>query len=156
MGNFNAQLKWAQEQPERDRAEAQRRADLDKLYPPMARPCGTPGAVYTITVKGRDLGCVVHLPFSIERALPADAKKRMKQALHDALLPIVEQFYRDVWEQTIAGKKLADDPEPMPARWELLFAKWIRRCLNRGEVPIVDGRKIWHESGLPNAYRADR
>jgi hypothetical protein len=131
----------------------QRIAEKDALFPRLERPCGTPGAVYTITVEGNDLGCTVHLPFGIEDAIPASAKVEMKAALHDALLPIVERFYRRVWTETIAGKKLSDDPKPMPKRWELLFAKWLERCFQRGEMPTVEGRIISNEYCLPEAYK---
>ena len=119
----------------------------------MERPCGTPGAVYTVYVEGRDLGCVAHLPFDIESALPAEAAEEMKQALHDALLPIVETFYRKVWDQTIAGKHIDGDTEPMPKRWEMLFTKWLHRCLNRGEWPEFLGRRIMNEYQIPDACR---
>jgi hypothetical protein len=153
MGNWS---------PEKDRRRrearegvCQRRREINERLPKLERPCGTPGAVYTVTVQGNVLGCTAELPFDIEAAIPASAKESMKKALHDAMLPIVEQFYRDVWTKTIAGKTLADDPEPMPERWELLFSKWLRRCLERGERPVVEGRTIFSVYSLPQAYRPE-
>lgn len=153
MGNFNAQRRFAAEQPARDAADAERRRLLDERFPPMQRPCGTPGAVYTVVVEGNDLGCTAHLPFDIASALPAEAAEEMKQALHDALLPIVETFYRKVWDQSIAGKLIADDPEPMPDHWEQLFSKWLYRCVNRGEMPTFEGRTIWSAHSIPDVCR---
>jgi hypothetical protein len=128
-------------------------AEIDARFPKIERPCGTPGAIYTVVVEGNTLGCTAELPFDIEKSLPADAKEKMKAALHDATLPIVEQFYRNVWQKTIAGKILADDPDPMPARWELLFSAWLLRCLQRGEAPTMDGHVIYSKHSLPEAYR---
>lgn len=128
-------------------------ARINRLAPPIERPCGTPGAVYSITVKGHDLKCAVHLPFDIASAVPKEAHEDMKKALHDAVLPIVEKFYRDVWDTTIAGKRLGDDPERMPPRWEWLFTKWLKRCFERGQWPMVEGRMRHSQFDLPLKYK---
>jgi hypothetical protein len=133
---------------------AQRQAQIDADLPPIERPCGTPGAVYSITVKGCDLKCAVHLPFNIAAAVPKAAHEDMKKALHDAVLPIVEKFYRDVWDKTIAGKYLGDDPVRMPKRWEGLFTKYIKRCFQRGERALIEGRwRDGHYDQLPLHYK---
>lgn len=124
--------------------------EKDMRFPPMERPCGTPGAVYTITVEGNDLGCTAHLPFDIATALPAEAAEKMKQALHDAVLPIVEAFYRRVWDQTIAGRIIDGDDKPMPETWEGLFFKWLDRCVDRGEMPVFNGVTIWNRHSVWN------
>ncbi len=126
--------------------------EKDRNFPRMDRPCGTPGAVYSIFMDDGRLGCVVDLPFDVEDAIPAEAVDTMKKALHDAMLPVIEQFYRDVWDGTIAGKIIDGDSEPMPKRWELLFTKWIKRCFDRDEHPMLDGREIWNIYQLPERY----
>ena len=136
--------------------EYQRKKDAE--FPLMDRPCGTPGAVYSVMVEGNTLALGVTLPFNIEQSLPPEARERLKAAMHDAVLPIVEQFYRDVWLHTIAGKVI-DDTGPMPSKWGLLFKKWIRRCWQRGEIdPRLPGRGSWKAQNwyqLPEEYQWD-
>lgn len=146
---------WKQIYRERDanKREAAERARIDEVAPPIERPCGTPGAVYSISVEGRDLKCDIRLPFNIAAATPREAHDDMKRALHDAILPIIEKFYRDVWDQTIAGKRLGNDPGKMPAHWELLFTKWLKRCFERGEWPMIEGRQRHSQFDLPTKYK---
>jgi hypothetical protein len=133
-------------------ALAVRMQEINERFPPIPRPCGTPGAVYSIIIDGKELGCVVTLPFNIADAIPASAKEDMKRELHDAILPIVERFYRRVWDKTIAGKTLGDDKEPMPKRWGLLFTKWMERSFERGDTPVIENRIHFSAQSLPREY----
>jgi hypothetical protein len=156
VGNWNAQLAWAQlawaqEAPERNRRTAAAAAEKDRTFPPMERPCGTPGAIYSIVVDGNTLAVGVTLPFSIETSLPAEAKETLKKDLHDAILPMVERFYRDVWPDRIAGK-IIDDTGRMPKRWEQLFTAWIKRKLWRKEWFVLDGKTMSNRHQVPYEY----
>lgn len=150
MGNYKPMT--AQE---RQRGEALLRAKevRKQTFPAIERPCGTPGAVYTIIVDGDQLCISVKLPFQIETAIPAEAKEAMKKSLHDGILPVIERFYRDVWDGTLAGEIIDGDREPMPKRWELLFTNWIRRCFRRGEGAQIDGRYRFSYYELPASYQ---
>lgn len=148
MGNWS---------PERARQNAQMRADMerhnaekDRMYPPLERPCGTPGAVYTIVAEGSELSCSVRLPFAVEEAVPAEALETLKKAVHDTMLPLVEQFYRDVWPDTLAGRCIDGDDDPLPPTWTGLFFKWLDRCVARGEQPTFEGRIIWSKQSVFN------
>jgi hypothetical protein len=151
MGNYSI----AQSARQREAVTRSERfiAERDAKFPAIERPCGTPGAVYTIVVEGDDLGVLVRLPFNIEQSLPADAQQKLKAEIHDAILPVIETFYRRVWDKTIAGKKIGDDPDPMPKRWELLFTKWLKRCFERGTSLHLEGREISNRHMLPERYR---
>lgn len=146
--------KASQHRATSDHISSLNQAALNDRLPAIERPCGTPGAVYSITVRGCNLKCAVRLPFNIASAVPEAAHEDMKKAMHDAVLPIIEKFYRDVWDETIAGKRLGDDPDKMPKHWKWLFTKYIRRCFQRGERALIDGR--WREERydrLPPHYR---
>lgn len=159
MGNWPVSAQRLQERREADSREVHRIKERDRMYPPIERPCGTPGAVYSIVVEGCDLGISVRLPFDIPSSLPAEAQIEMKKALHDAVLPVVERFYRAVWVETLAGKTI-DDSGPLPKRWGLLFEKWIRRCWQRGSAPEGIGNiPGWGASNfhmLADEYRWER
>ena len=83
------------------------------LSRPVFPTCRTPGAVYQTDVLPR---CIVHtvmLPQSIQLS---DAKERaLAKALHDAVLPVMEQFYRDNWNKFFAERII--DGDRMPKRW---------------------------------------
>jgi hypothetical protein len=151
MGNWSPQL--AAERQRQSAAQHEWMAERDRLLPPMDRPCGTPGAVYTIVADGRELSCSVELPFDVNAAIPASALEDLKRALHDTMLPLVETFYRGVWDETLAGKLIDGDDKPLPWSWEGLFFRWLDRCVARGEMPTFDGRKIWNEHGVNNLKR---
>jgi len=153
VGNYNARLQYLREQPERDRRAAEAQRQKDKDFPPLERPCGTPGAIYSLTVEGNTLACGVTLPFSIEASLPAEAREELKKRIHDAMLPAVERFYRDVWDKTIAGKVI-DDTGVMPKRWEQLFTKWISRKLWRKEWFVLEGKTISSKYAVPYQYNS--
>lgn len=126
------------------------RREKDSLFPPLERPCGTPGAVYTVVAERRELACSVTLPFTVEEAVPAEALETLKQALHDTMLPLVERFYQDVWANTLAGRCIDGDAEPLPPTWSGLFFKWLDRCVARGEQPSFQGRTIWSAQSVYN------
>src|SRR6202007_1904503 len=107
---------------------------LDKKLPFIEKPCGTPGAVYTIVAKGNEIGCLVELPFQIEDALPPSAVEVLKKQLHDAMLPLVEAYYKTVWDSVLSGKVIGDDPEPLPYFYHQLFHQYEKRQAERNDA----------------------
>jgi hypothetical protein len=56
---------------------------------PCAHPCKTPGAVYTITIRGNKVACEVTLPRGVRS--PRDARA-FKLAIHSAMEDALGRF----------------------------------------------------------------
>lgn len=86
------------------------------------KPCGTPGAVYTTRYKPGYGGDYISLSIKLPAAFVLDTIERapLTAELHNALLPVIEKFYRDNWS-LFAGKRVTGDPAPLPATYAELF-----------------------------------
>jgi hypothetical protein len=91
------------------------------------RPCGTPGAVYTTRYESGYGGDYISLSIKLPSPFLLDAIERppLTADLHNALLPVIEKFYRDNWGH-FAGRRVAGDPDPLPATYDELFSSKSR------------------------------
>ena len=79
-------------------------------------PCKTPGAVYTTALRPRLLRLDVLVPEPLFDGTKAEQDELVKR-FHDALLPAVEQVYREKWH-LLAGKRVDGDTDPLPPSWD--------------------------------------
>jgi hypothetical protein len=85
--------------------------------------CMTPEAVYTTAFDSDGIRLDVDLP--VKMLNPKD-EQDLLQRLHHAILPVIERLYRERWH-LIAGQKIGNDPNPMPAKWVDLKTKKVDR-----------------------------
>ena len=78
--------------------------------------CRTPEAVYFTGIDKRILRLNVDFPVDM-LSTNQDAESVLITKLHEAILPVIEDLYRERWN-LLAGKNLGIDPKPMPERWE--------------------------------------
>lgn len=80
--------------------------------------CRTPGAVYGTYFRPNKLALHVEFPVPLlPRGMPKDEEQRWVCALHNAILPIIEQMFRTHWD-SVAGRQIEVGQKRMPERWE--------------------------------------
>ena len=78
--------------------------------------CKTPGAIYETSFRSKQVILEVNLPVEFFEDLSKRKEKKLAEDLHNALLPAMEQIYREFWSK-LAGKVIEKDDEPMPRSW---------------------------------------
>jgi hypothetical protein len=93
--------------------------------PTPEKPCGTPGAVYSTwydpSFKGDLITVRIRVPIS--ELIEKIDRPSLTAELHNALLPVIEKFYRDNWAH-FAGQIIPGDDAPLPATYDELFRKY--------------------------------
>lgn len=80
--------------------------------------CKTPGAVYGTYFRANKLALHVNFPVPLlPSGMSKDEEQRWVCALHNAILPVVEQMFRTHWGN-IAGKQIEVGQMRMPETWE--------------------------------------
>ena len=80
--------------------------------------CRTPGAVYETEFFDGHLVHRIVFPFPVfKNGMGPERQRRLDKKIHAALLPVIEEFYRDNW-QFFAERII--DGERMPEQWEQL------------------------------------
>lgn len=88
--------------------------------PAEESPCGTPGAVYSTRYEPISNRICLSIELPARGILNSIDRPPLTAALHNALLPVIEAFYREHWGH-FAGQLVPGDPDPLPATYEELF-----------------------------------
>ena len=82
-------------------------------------PCRTPGTVYDTNINPDRIRLAIRMPVNLLSDITEEQKQQLVMDLHNALLPVVEQVFRQQWRQ-MSGKLIKGHTRPMPETWEEL------------------------------------